>query len=422
MTITVKRVRATALRGSAGAAGPTGATGTVTGASTFVVSTTQPATPETGASQSMLKATTPTNPAGQPAPADVQISFTHNPYAADTQEGIGSHPAYTNKTVGMSVGYTATYGKQISTEAGAGMIIEHGFYTPSNRPGGGIVKGAEFHLQITGSDYGGYRPITAYAPWTGVDAKYDSSISVQGAYIDFKDGDGNSTISFSFRGPTSDTRAVSLGPKVVFFHSGNNVAWLRQYNAAGNGFLNHPYFNLRDIIQEDYASEGTISTWQTNGLGINSAWTRNCGSVPNNARLHYLGANGASLATCTAYEADITASTVAINVLRNAHASGAARQVIEANGTGTASIRLGTGFVYANITWNGTTVAFDKPPKLPSATVTGAGSASTAGAGALHYVTDLNATTVGSTAAGSGSNKGVIVSDGTNWKIMAAWA
>lgn len=389
---------------------------------TFHAETVQPPTPSTGTSQTLVEFTTPNNPAGQPSPAKVRFSATHNPYAANSQDGIGTHAAYTNKTVGFSVGATATYGKEVSTDAAASMIIEHGFLTLSNRPGGGIVKGVEFHWQMVGADYNGYRPITAYAPWTGTDAKYDSSISYQGAYHDFKDGDGNSVISFSFRGPASDTRAVSLGAKVVFYHAGNNVPWLRQYNAAGNGFLNHAYFNSRDMSQEDYATEGNISTWQTNALGIYSAWARSCGSTPNGARLHYLGAGGGSLATCTAYEADITASTVAINVLRNNHTSGEARQKIETIGTGNAILQFSRTFAEANITWNGTTVAFDKPIKNPGTTVSGAGSAATAGAGTQFYVTDLNATTTGSVAAGGGTNKGFIISDGTDWRIVAAWA
>lgn len=415
--MTVERVVVSNLRGPTGPEGPTGATGTVTGASTFVVSTTQPATPETGTSQALVEYTTPTNPTGQPSPAIVRFNTTHSPYAANSQAGIGTHPAYTNKTTGISVGANTSWGKQISTEAAAAMIIEHGFLVTSVRPGGGWVKGAEFHWQIEGADYAGYRPITAYAPWTGADAKYDSGISIQGANIDFKDGEGNPTVTFSFRGPTTDGRAISLSNSVTIFNLSNNLAWLRQYNAAGNAFLNLPYVNNRNNLQDDLASEGTITSWTANGLGNISAWARNCGSVPNNARLHYLGANGGSLATVTAYEADMTASTVAINMLRNTHASGAARQVIEAYGTGTASLQFGTGFTYLNATWNGVRLEFDKPIRITPVAVSALPSASTAGAGAKAMVNDANATTFASTVAGGGSNVVPVYSDGTNWKI-----
>lgn len=405
--MTVERIVVSNLRGPTGDGGPIGPAGTVEGASTFVVSTTQPATPETGASQAMLKATTPTNPAGQPAPADVQVSFTHNPYAANAQGW--THPAYTNKTVAITVGYTTTYGKQISTEAGAAMIIEHGFIVQSSVDASN-VKGVEFHWQMTGSDYAGYRPITAFAPWETADVANDSSLSMQGAFLDMKDGGGNSIISWNFRGSLSDAKVVSLNAKTQFQHAGNNIAWLKQFNAAGNAQLNLPYINAQNHLEEAQPTYGTLNTWDTNALGIYSAWSRLCGSVPNNARMHYLSAGGGSLATCTAYEAEITASTVAISVLRNAHASGDARQKIETIGTGNPTLQFSRTYVEANITWNGTTIAFDKPPKLPSFTLAGLPSASTAGAGSMAWCSNLS------------GGAGPVMSNGTDWKVIALGA
>jgi hypothetical protein len=67
-------------------------------------------------------------------------------------------------------------------------------------------------------------------------------------------------------------------------------------------------------------------------------------------------------------------------------------------------------------------VSFGYAPKLPSSTVGSLPAAGTAGAGSLHYVTGLNSTAAGSVAAGGGSNKGVVVSDGSDWRIMTAWA
>jgi hypothetical protein len=60
--------------------------------------------------------------------------------------------------------------------------------------------------------------------------------------------------------------------------------------------------------------------------------------------------------------------------------------------------------------------------KLASTVVGGLPAASTAGAGALYYVTDLASGTIGATAAGSGSIKGTVVSDGTNWKVQGTTA
>jgi hypothetical protein len=56
---------------------------------------------------------------------------------------------------------------------------------------------------------------------------------------------------------------------------------------------------------------------------------------------------------------------------------------------------------------------------LASFTVATLPSASTSGAGAQAYVTDANATTARSTVAGGGSNKVIVVSDGTNWLIVS---
>lgn len=56
-------------------------------------------------------------------------------------------------------------------------------------------------------------------------------------------------------------------------------------------------------------------------------------------------------------------------------------------------------------------------PKLKSYTVATLPAASTAGAGAIAFVTDATATTFNSTAAGGGSYKMLVLSDGTNWKL-----
>lgn len=371
-------------------------------AQTFVAATVQPATPMTGGSQELLRFDTPTNGVGQSPATSMMLSASHGPYPADF---LGyAHPAFTNKVITMSVGYTYTNSKIDAAQAGAGMIIEHRFKVVSIRPGGGWVDGVEFHWQITGADYDGYRPITAYCPWTGADAKWDSGISIQGASIDMKNGQGDSIVSWNFRGDLTADKIVGLNGKVQFQHTGNNYAWLKQVNAIGNALLNLPHINAQDHLEEYQPTYGTLTTWGTNGLGIYSAWARNCGSVPDNARLHYLGANGGSLATCTAYEADITASTVAISVLRNTHASGDARQVIETAGTGSASLQFSRSSVQANITWNGSALVFDKPPKLPSFTVSGLPSAATVGAGAQAFCTDETGGAV------------PVFSDGTNWR------
>lgn len=58
-----------------------------------------------------------------------------------------------------------------------------------------------------------------------------------------------------------------------------------------------------------------------------------------------------------------------------------------------------------------------QPVKLPSYIVSGLPSAATCGAGSMAFVTDATATTAYSTVAGGGSNKVLVISDGTNWII-----
>lgn len=69
------------------------------------------------------------------------------------------------------------------------------------------------------------------------------------------------------------------------------------------------------------------------------------------------------------------------------------------------------------ITIGATTTDHAQPVKLPSYIVSGLPSASTCGAGSMAFVTDATATTAYSTVAGGGSNKVLVISDGTNWII-----
>ncbi len=63
------------------------------------------------------------------------------------------------------------------------------------------------------------------------------------------------------------------------------------------------------------------------------------------------------------------------------------------------------------------TTDHDQPVKLKSYIVSGLPSASTCGAGSMAFVTDATATTPYSTVAGGGSNKVLVISDGTDWII-----
>ncbi|WP_439539459.1 hypothetical protein [Sphingomonas sp.] len=392
----------------------------------FIVATVQPATPETGTSQALVEFVTPTNPASQPSPATMRITTTHNPYAANAQ-GF-SHPAYTNKTIGMTVGYTTVYGKQISTEAGAGMIIEHGFHVTSTL--GGTCKGAEFHWQATGADWDGYRPITAFAPWTDAHKDSDSSLSLQGAFFDMKNGSGTSIISWNFRGALAATKVVSLHSKVQFQHAGNGFPWLSQTNAAASGQLNMPYVNGSNGYTFDrdiYMSAGSVLT---NPLGIQSLLTLNGTSgFATGARLVYLSTNSVT-GSVTGFEAELSASTRFEGFkVRNTHASGNAGGRIVGNGNlyfdlfretdyHAIGLRLKTngdftigkgeqGSEVANaivIPYATMQVQFQYPPKLPSYTVAGLPNPTTVAAGAQAFCTNETGGAV------------PVFSDGTDWR------
>jgi hypothetical protein len=66
---------------------------------------------------------------------------------------------------------------------------------------------------------------------------------------------------------------------------------------------------------------------------------------------------------------------------------------------------------------NATTNEDMQPRKLPSYTVSGLPSAATVGAGSMAFVTDATATTAYSVVSGGGSNKVLVISDGTDWII-----
>jgi hypothetical protein len=69
------------------------------------------------------------------------------------------------------------------------------------------------------------------------------------------------------------------------------------------------------------------------------------------------------------------------------------------------------------VTVGANTTDHAQPVKLPSYTVGGLPSAATCGAGAMAFVTDATSTTAYATVSGGGSNKVLVISDGTDWII-----
>ena len=386
---------------------------------------------------------------GDPSGIRFGLAFTYGPYAANTQ--FPGQPEYTNNVFGLSWNLTTSF-TPINTDMGGPSIrVESRFKKPSRNPAksGQWIDGSEFHhaMHTTGSGGSEYRPISIYAPFDSDDWGNDSDISFQGAFYAFADGYRNSHVTFGWNGAAGDTKSINLSNQVRVNRLGNNQAFLTQTNAAGNAQLNLPYINSGNGYTFDrdiYMSAGSVGT---NPLGIQSLLSLvGTSGFTNGARMIYLHTNAVT-GSVTGFETEISASTRFEGFkLRNTHASGVSGGRIQGNGNlyldffneanfhrwglrlkTNGDFTIGQSVQGADIAdalrINFTTLQtqFMKAPKLPSATVAGAGSAASAGAGALHYVTDLNATTSGSVAAGGGTNDGVVVSDGTSWRIMTAW-
>jgi hypothetical protein len=111
----------------------------------------------------------------------------------------------------------------------------------------------------------------------------------------------------------------------------------------------------------------------------------------------------------TNYEAGIMDWKGTANVLRIGSSVG--------SGGGTArDVQLVRGDT-THVTLGANTDTHAFPVKLPSYTVSGLPSASTCGAGSCAFVTDATLTTSYTTVIGGGSNKVLVISDGTNWII-----
>lgn len=386
---------------------------------------------------------------GEPSSIRFGLNFTYGPYPADSQ--FPGQLEYTNNVFGLSWNLTTSFTPINTAMGGPSIRIESRFKKPTRNPGnpGGWVDGSEFHhaMHTTGSGGSEYRPISIYAPFDEGDWGYDSDTSFQAAYYAFADGYRNAHVTFGWNGTSSATKPIILSNQVRINRTGNNTPWLTQTNAAGTSQINLPYVNSGNGYTFDrdiYLSAGSVGT---NPLGIQSLLSLvGTSGFTNGARMIYLNTNAVT-GSVTGFETELSASTRFEGFkLRNTHASGVAGGRIQGNGNlyldffneanfHRWGLRLKTNGDFTigqteqgsdvsdalRINFTTLQTSFMKAPKLPSATVAGAGSAATAGAGALHYVTDLNATTTGSVAAGGGTNDGVVVSDGADWRIMAAW-
>ncbi len=417
-------------------------------AATFTTLAAPPPAADAGWSQVSREFTSPERPGGNPVSIKYREVFTYSPYAADGI--IPGSPKLTNRVWGGGWNITNTFTPEDLSEGAPNFRIESKFAKASRNPIKVYITGSEQHHAMHTKGIGGseYRSISLWQPDNAADWGYDSDASFQAAAYAFADGYRNVHISFDWFGTETSARGVSLTNKVRLNFLGNNQAITTQRNAAGNAQLNHPYINDGDHLQVGQPIYMTCDLPGPNPLGIQSLLTMvGTAGFSNGARLLYLGTNAVTGSVTALDLNDMSCSTRLEGVrVRNTHATGTSGMRIHGNGAtyldffneanfhrwgmrlkANGDFTIGQSEQGSDIAdalrINFTTLqtTFLKSPRLPNTTVAGAGSASAAGIGALHYATDLESTTAGTVAAGGGTADGVLVSDGADWRIMAAW-
>lgn len=298
----------------------------------------------------------------------------------------------------------------------------------------------EWHLQGVLTDGSTQRWVSGYFPHGPDQSASDFSFNVD--TVSFADADETQLVRFQLG---QATPVISL-TGIQQWLGTNNIPFAKQLNAAGNAYIT--ILKLDNYDRVVYEAPLYIST--TPDSQFNSILPINATGLTTGDSIVYAQSNSV---TGTLYAIDmnsLSATDAVVARIRNTATNGhTIFELSNAPGTGDliASFTPDYGggenysvgvdqsrgkFVIANrfasfSEWDNTdrlliddnVIEAMKPVKLPSFTVSGLPSASTVGGGSLAYVTDANATTARSTVAGGGSNKVLVMSDGTNWLIMA---
>jgi hypothetical protein len=223
------------------------------------------------------------------------------------------------------------------------------------------------------------------------DHKYGLYVSSPNAYILYYDGSVGDTVLSSQYG----------GSNIRFTYQGTEYARMNSSGNWGFGIINPPA--MHSICPAQY-STGTASQSGSTVTGSGTSWTSAMvGSV-------LTFANGTSAGTITAVGGSTsltvsTSQTVTSQVYTINYAG--------LNVTSTGKVGLGVTAPTVPCDVNGAI-------RTRATTVASLPSASTAGAGSRHFVTDSTQTLsagIGATVAGGGSNSVPVYSDGTNWLI-----
>jgi len=157
------------------------------------------------------------------------------------------------------------------------------------------------------------------------------------------------------------------------------------------------------IIQAGAGQSGNLQEWQNNAGSALAAIDSSGNVIPNSLVVGTTAITSTGLAQGSARVLTWSSTT---------NYFGTADLGLARNAAGVLEIDSGTAGQYRDLLLRRSQHSGVAVSALPAAAAGNAGS--------IQYVTDANATTIGSTVAGGGSNKVMVWSDGTNWKIFAS--
>lgn len=277
--------------------------------------------------------------------------------------------------------------------------------------------------------------------WDGFGADY----SMRANLFRFMSGVGDDRISIFFGSlgnvvEFKDSGAGKPHPSLMF--ATNNRAVAHQKNAANNSVLPLPYINAQDNVQIPASglyingpAQATPSGSGNCGIDLNitgggAANMRGINvqmpAVTGDAYTMFFNATGVTGKALTHMIS--TTATIALNFQVGTGSTNDAAVFFTNQGGGTSWVigydnsdgdklkfennyqTIGGSNVYFELDASIGVTRFAKPPKLPSYTVAGLPAAGTVGAGAMAWCSNLS------------GGAGPVMSDGTNWKVIALGA
>lgn len=368
-------------------------------------------------------------------------------------QGPTGHANYYNSVIGFGHNINSAFGPLNTAQIAASSRIEFKFA----QGGAGSFFGAEYHcaslLPVGGGEL---RAITAFIAHD----KTKWHVSPDGSSVGFsayshiwRDGRNAPRIQYEF----SDTTAKmifgkgdqpgSKAPQIYFSENNSPPIYLINNNSSAyvEAFRltdgNRMYFGNPETRQYSGStgmlgfgvnhSERQFLAPVAGSVGAVTAWQDVAGDFTPDWWDGGISGRGVFLKRNTTSGGKLVQTSVANN--------GAQAITFEDTSSGSAGFSLrqtaGAGSFVLDNGWRGESgdkpvftairatgqMQFGYAPRLVSSTVANLPAPATAGAGALQYVTDMTATTVGTVAAGGGSNKGMVLCSGADWRIVVAW-